>query len=824
MTDHTKTDTEQSELTALSGKVLSECIASITGRTDLAPRPGQVALMGDVCGVVPSAGHLLGVAGTGVGKSLAYLVPAMTAAAQSTIDPQLGPPTEEHPDGVPLRYRTVVSTEMVSLQTQIIDKDAPVVAAAVEKVTGYRPEVALMKGWQRYACAASTVAAVEDVLDTEWEGYDRTTLRTMRERLATARAKAARSVKQSKKPESKEQALARVELIDLLDWSLGQCLGEADEHGNRGGDKDTYPGSLTDGGTGDGSRQWAQVSVSSTDCMGAEKCPLADFCLPREARERVAEADVIVTNHTLLAIQAANEVPVVIGNRNIGRVAAVVVDEAHSLPQIVRAQGAREVSSRTFRRLARGLESLMDISDKMVSRHLENADHIMGALDTTLAEWADRIKPPNDVLRLTQGDDPLAEVTDLLSAWLKGSLDLLKSIPTDGNSMQVRIKVRRLQNQIASFAQACKSVANHEAGTARWIEWEEHAAPKQTGADGKTLPRTADRYPVARFSPVDVAPMLRRGLWSADDFEARDAMVAAGEWNEDDPPPRYDLTVVAVSATLPGGFARQMGMRGANRTYASPFDTAYGASALFVPRASAPQDREALIDPKYGRFSTDRHIAWATKHLVELVEANDGAALVLAATVKAGKAYAEALRAANPDRLVLSQWDGAQLRQQVAAWKAERSSVLVGVKSLMTGVDHPGDGCSLVVIDRPARARSNPTDDARVELLMQPDSEGGAGMDKWGADCAVYVEDAASLLAQSAGRLIRTVNDSGMVAVLDPRLLDQRKGGTFQSYPHNTRQTYLRALSKFTTRMADLDQATAWLKSRRIGLSVAVSA
>lgn len=800
MTAATPERTAAPPLDVLSSRVLNECIAAITGRTDLPPRAGQVALMGDICSTIAETGQLIGQAPTGVGKSMGYLVPAMTAAARSTIDPQVGPPTEEHPEGIPLRYRTVISTEMVSLQTQIIDKDAPVVAAAVEKVTGYRPQVALMKGWQRYVCTASAVAAAEGALGVEWATYDRGTLTSMRERLADE----LKTLRRKKK----DPDVARIELIELIDWSLGQSLAIKDEHGNLGGDKDTYPGNLTDGGEGDGSRQWAQVSVSSSDCMGSEKCPLADFCLPREAREKVAEADVIVTNHTLLAIQAAVEVPVVIGNRNIGRIAAVVVDEAHSLPQIVRAQGSKEVSSRTFRRLMRGLESILEPSDRMVSRHLENGDHIVAALDDVLSEWAGRIKPPNDVLRLVDGDDPLADVTDLLSGWLKGSMDLLKKIPGD-QSVQTGMKLKRIQNQIGSFAQACKSIATHEAGTARWVEWEEHAAPKTGG------PRVAERYPVARFSPVDVAPMLRFGLWMADDHEARQAMVDAGEWNEEDPPPRYDLAVVAVSATLPGGFARQMGMRGANRLYQSPFDSAYGSSALFVPRASSPADREALADPRYGKFSTERHVTWATERLIELVRANDGAALVLAATVKAGKAYAEALREAEPDRLVLSQWDGAQLRQQVAAWKEDRHAVLVGVKSLMTGVDAAGETCSLVVIDRPARSRSNPTDDARMELLMQPDSEGGAGMNKWSADTAVYVEDAAALLAQAAGRLIRTVSDSGMVAVLDPRLLDARKGGTFQSYADQTRAVYLRALAKFTTRMADLDQATAWLEARR---------
>lgn len=98
--------------------------------------------------------------------------------------------------------------------------------------------------------------------------------------------------------------------------------------------------------------------------------------------------------------------------------------------------------------------------------------------------------------------------------------------------------------------------------------------------------------------------------------------------------------------------------------------------------------------------------------------------------------------------------------------------------------------CSLVTIDRIPRAAGNPVDDARVEALME-----AMQTDKWSADRFVYVQDAALLLEQAVGRLIRFMDDVGMVGVLDPRFL---KSGPV-SYPEPTRLIYKKAVERFTS-------------------------
>lgn len=125
---------------------------------------------------------------------------------------------------------------------------------------------------------------------------------------------------------------------------------------------------------------------------------------------------------------------------------------------------------------------------------------------------------------------------------------------------------------------------------------------------------------------------------------------------------------------------------------------------------------------------------------------------------------------------------------------------MVGTRSLMTGVDAPGPTCSMVVIDRVPRSPGNPVDDARVEDLMAR-----LECSRHTAARLVYATDAALLLEQAAGRLIRSTSDDGVVAVLDPRLLR----GTPVSYPEDTRTLYLSAFARLGERTADLGAVRA---------------
>ncbi|MDU0349450.1 ATP-dependent DNA helicase, partial [Actinomyces sp. MRS3W] len=238
---------------------------------------------------VESGTHLLVQAGTGTGKSLAYLVPAMVHAVDAG-------------------ERAVVSTATLALQRQVLTKDAPLAADAVEGVTGTRPHVALLKGWQNYLCRHRLAGGYpDDDADTLFSAA-----------AATPRARIG---------EGTEQSLGE-QVVRLRQWAEQTTTGDRD---------DLVPG-VSD-------RAWAQGSVTSAECLGSQ-CPLHDECFPVLARAAAAEADVVVTNHAMLGIAVAGN-PGVLPEHEV-----LIVDEAHELADRVRSQGTVSLSAAAVARVA----------------------------------------------------------------------------------------------------------------------------------------------------------------------------------------------------------------------------------------------------------------------------------------------------------------------------------------------------------------------------------------------------------------------------------------------------------------------------------------
>lgn len=792
-------------------RVLEAAVHLATGLATAEPRPGQRALAHDVLDAMTRRDRVVAQAPTGVGKSFSHLVPAAVMA-------------------VATGERTVISTESLALQSQIIDKDAPTVGVATAAVLGSAPRVAVLKGWGNYACLLRATHSARTLLgepDDDTPPPDpAAALTDLARRLPSPPPEGAKK----KRPAARAKAtdadtvdidgavIPRAEAIPLLHWALT----EGAEDGS--GDKNSYTGTVSEA-------SWSTVSVSTTECVGAAQCPFGDVCLPDAARTIAAAADIVVTNHSMLGVQAANAAPVVIGSQRLGLFRHLIVDEAHRLPGVVREQGAAAVSGRRVTRIQRGLSSLLDVNDKLVAALLTDGNVIKDAVDQSLTEQAATTSKKDSVLRCSEGMDPLASTGDLLTGWLGRVNAMVGTVPVFDQKTQ--IKKMRVTGAVTSLKADLSAVREHRNGVARWVE--KGSEPSSRFARGTPAS--------AKSTPVEVGGLLAYNLYSAEvpgalvgrpvvpetDWLSTSAQSAAAEELPEHPPreeeggaseeitssaggalgaPRYALSVSAMSATLPNGFGRDAGLHRPTRSYESPFDTAYGRSLLFVPRASSPEDVAALNGGWPGgkvRLDTTRHTAWAAPVIAALVAANNGSALILAATAAAGQAYAAQLRATGTGPHIHSQWDGGALRQITAAWRGDVGSVLVGTRSLMTGVDAPGETCSLVVIDRVPRAAGNPVDDARVEALTR------AVGDRWLADSLVYASDAALLLEQAAGRLIRSVGDSGMVAVLDPRLL---KTGSF-SYAARSRDTYMGALHRFARKTADLDVALEFLRTGR---------
>ena len=280
-------DTVSADSADGDGRVLTsldEAVRRLRG----APRPGQVEMAARVADALETRTHLLVQAGTGTGKSLGYLVPVMVRAVDAG-------------------ERAVVSTATLALQRQILTRDAPLAADAVEVVTGSRPGVALLKGWQNYVCRHRLEGGYPDDEGALFSAGEATTAGRIGEA-------GRRSVGE--------------QVVRLREWAADTTTGDRD---------DLVPG-VSD-------RAWAQVSVSRAECLGPS-CPLREECFPELARAAAAEADVVVTNHAMLGIAAAGNPGVLPEHR------VLVVDEAHELVERVRFQSDVSVSAAAVGRVA----------------------------------------------------------------------------------------------------------------------------------------------------------------------------------------------------------------------------------------------------------------------------------------------------------------------------------------------------------------------------------------------------------------------------------------------------------------------------------------
>ncbi len=248
--------------------LLAAAVAGIGG----AERPGQVAMAEAVEKSLRSGGHLAVQAGTGTGKSLAYLVPALAHAISTGT-------------------AVVVATATIALQRQLVDRDLPRLTDALEPLLDRPPVFAILKGRRNYLCLNRLRSgAPEEPADMLFDPGAVSAVGKQVQRLA--------------------------------EWAETTSTGDRD---------DVVPG-VDD-------RAWRQVSVPATECIGAQRCPYGSRCFAERAREAAGKADIVVTNHALLAIDALEDYPVLPEHD------AVIIDEAHDLVNRVTTQAAGELSA-----------------------------------------------------------------------------------------------------------------------------------------------------------------------------------------------------------------------------------------------------------------------------------------------------------------------------------------------------------------------------------------------------------------------------------------------------------------------------------------------
>lgn len=586
--------------------------------------------------------------------------------------------------------RVVIATATLALQHQLVERDLPRLVEAVGGTidTSY----AVLKGRSNYACLHRIREGVPD-----------------------------------------DQGV----LVDVPTGSLGGDVlklrewAEAESKAGGSGERDNAP-RHTD-------KVWRQVSVNHRECLGATKCPFAQECFAERAKEKAQQSHLIVTNHSLLAIDAIEGVPM------IPDYDAVVIDEAHELTARVTQAATDELAATDVERAARRAQRHVD--GEQADDLADAGDALADALART---EAGRIDTVDEQLR-----DALALVRDAARALLSA---FPKDKPGDGDGDAGRTQARGLVQDV--FANAERMAAHLEAD----VLW---------------LNEARDRIP-ARLC---VAPLQ---VWGP----MRDKLLT-------------DKTVVFTSATLMLGgdfsaVATSLGLKPSERVLQEPIerdDTVlpwrgidvgspfnYGQQAiLYVARHLPPPGRDGL-----GTAQLDE--------IAELVDAAEGRTLGLFSSRRAAEAAAEAMRERLPHLTTLAQGD-AQLPELARQFVDDPHTCLFGTLSLWQGLDVPGETCQLVIIDRIPFPR--PDDPLMSARQRAADKAGGNGF------MQVAATHAALLLAQGSGRLIRTTTDRGVVAVLDPRLSTARYGGFLKaSLPPMWTTTDPAVVRKALTRLA----------------------
>ena len=275
-----------------------------------------------IASALASGGHLLVQAGTGTGKSLGYLAPALLRLTQQ--------PGE----------RIVVATATLALQSQLANADIPAALDAVEAVVGERPRHAILKGRTNYACLLKV---------RDGSAQDQGSLISADDLAETIKAA----------PLATPESVLGAEVLALREW--------AEEQAGAGGlaDRDDAP-SHTE-------RAWQQVSIPVRECLAPQRCPYGDACLVEASRDAARAADLVVTNHALLAIDAMH------GGTALPEHTAVVIDEAHELVGRVTGAASAELTPALVERVARRALTYLDDEDALAL--LESADTLRRALD-----------------------------------------------------------------------------------------------------------------------------------------------------------------------------------------------------------------------------------------------------------------------------------------------------------------------------------------------------------------------------------------------------------------------------------------------------------
>jgi ATP-dependent DNA helicase DinG len=650
-------------------------------------------------------------AGTGVGKSLGYLVPALRWAAANG-------------------ERTVVSTNTINLQEQLVGKDLPFLESAL---SDQKVRFALLKGWRNYLCLF---------------------------RLAQTKMSGGALFEDGMKSE----------LADIEAWS-----------------EKTSDGSLSDLTTQPRSEVWDEVAAEPDLCQRM-KCAYFDKCFLFAARRKAAQADVIVVNHHLLM----SDVAVRRSSQNWDDAAVLpaydrlVVDEGHHLEDAAAAHlGAtttRRALQRLFNRLDRkgkGLLNALEVrlyqSDDLYS--VASLDLVHSRLAPSLQAARDKASMLFDILEtfLQLRNQPVVRLTADFSTdpiWAGGldaSLeDLLAEIEILADGLRL---VRERMEADSKRAEVVAPLLNEMRGVARRLQAAADSLRNSLKPGDKADPsvrwievRGKERNLAVTAVPLDLAPILREDL-----FKRVKTAVITSATLAAQPKASSSRTIADESAQF-DFLARRLGLDDpellpSTAIFPSPF--AYETQSLLA----IPTDVPAPNADAQGHFQA------VVRAVIDLATASDGGLFVLYTSHKDVRATAAELRARGSDRRWPLLVHGEDSRDALLRrFRDSERAILLGTASFWEGVDVPGRALrGLVIAKLPFRVPTEPITAAHCEAI---EAHGGDSFTD-------YMLPHASLrLKQGFGRLIRTATDRGVVVMCDPRIVTKTYGkGLLRALP-----------------------------------------
>jgi ATP-dependent DNA helicase DinG len=593
--------------------------------------------------------HLLVQAGTGTGKSLAYLVPALVHGK-----------------------KVLVATATLALQRQLVERDLPRVKDALEKELKRSISFAVYKGVGNYLC-----------------------LQKMNADDGTADSEVLVDISSLEKDARR-----------LREWAAKPGIS---------GDRDDAPEVDR--------RVWLANSTSGRECVGADECRFGRECFAVNAKARAQTADIVVTNHTLLAIEIVDSHPI-LPERD-----AVILDEAHEFMDRTTQAVTEELTSGRVARAANMVRRHMP--GKIADAFVKAAEGFADAMD----EYGQDYRMRNDEERkLNELPDALAapvrkikESAEAVIAKINADSEIV-----DPDSLADRARVKGAVNEIKTTAQKMMRMGESQ------VLWYE--------------PTFSTLY----LAPLAVSHVLRENLFTQTPVIATSATLTVGKSFD---PIARSLGILTSASAEEESEDEDWSIDPSNvqmLDVGSPFDFA-NQGMLYLPKEL----------PEPGRDGPSKE---ALVELGELIDAAGGRTLALFSSWRGVEMADEHLRRvlAELPIAIITQKRGDSVGALVERFADDPTSILLGTMSLWQGVDVPGPSCTLVAIDRIPFPR--PDDPVMSARAAEADAAGGSGF------MQVSLPRAALLLAQGTGRLIRSVDDRGVVAILDSRIVNKRYG------------------------------------------------